>query len=120
MKQSRPALTAFVIPPELTLAMAYFLCMAIWNMWIIVTVKFPEAGSGPFRLLSDGQLGGLTAINALLLVALLRSAARSRLSPPSLRIGHFCGLALGLVSLAFVQVWAVQMHQDLNLLLASS
>ena len=56
--------TEFVILPEVMLAWIYLLCVHLWTIWKMCTLKFPTSDADPIRFMTDGQYALLASLNA--------------------------------------------------------
>ncbi len=109
LKKLPPALTEFVILPEVMLAMAYAVVARIWNIWSILTLRFPTLEeSDPPRMLSGTQLVIFTGVHIAFLALFIMAGRRVRRSSPSLRRGHYASLAIGVAIIVLLQVAAVR------------
>jgi len=107
----RPALSEFVILPEVMLVLIYASSIRVWSIWTLLTFRFvpPEEG-GPLRIISTSQFAWVSALNGVLLVLLILAGLRSRRSARSLRRGHFAGIVFAAGILILLQVGAIQAY----------
>ena len=109
LKNLPPTLTEFVILPEVMLAMAYAFVARVWNIWSILTLRFPLLEEiDPPRMLSGPQLVLFTGINIAFLGLFFMAGRRARQSSPSLKRGHYASLAIGVAIIVLLQVVAVR------------
>lgn len=93
-----------MILPSVIASMVLVATCNVWFLWILCTLRFPPVGSTePFRLVTRGQLAGVTAATAALALAVVLEGVRARRSPPGLRRGHLAGALLALVALALLE-----------------
>ncbi|QDU65116.1 hypothetical protein [Engelhardtia mirabilis] len=111
MKAIPPTLTAFVILPEVTLAMTHIVLVRVWVTWTLCTFRFPTIEEdGPVRLVTTGQLAVATVVNLVLFTLLGLAALRARRSAPGLRRGHYAGIIFAVGILVILQVLAIKGH----------
>lgn len=108
--------TEFVILPEVMLAWIYLLCVHLWTIWQVCTLKFPTAEGVPIRFMTGGQYALLTSLNALFFVAFLLGGLRARKSPPSLRKGHYISVVSGAIIMIAMQVASHRLYGPIELL----
>ena len=85
------------------MAWVYLLCVHLWTVWQMCTIKFPTDESEPLRFMSGGQYTLLSSLNALFFLAMLWGGIRARNSSPSLRKGHYFSVILGVVIMIIMQ-----------------
>ncbi|MFT5290877.1 MAG: hypothetical protein ACI8QS_002109 [Planctomycetota bacterium] len=113
LKSLPPALTEFVILPEVMLVMAYALVTRIWSIWAFLTSRFlrlDESNPDPYRMVPGLLLCTVTAVHIAFLVLLVFAWRRVRRSSPSLRQGHYASLVLGVAIIVLLQVAAFSGH----------
>jgi hypothetical protein len=108
--------TEFVILPEVMLAWIYLLCVHIWTIWQMCTLKFPTSDADPIRFMTGGQYALLTSLNAAFFLAFVLGGIRARRSSPSLRKGHIISVLAGAAIMIAMQIASHRLYGPIELL----
>lgn len=105
MSSPRALSTLSIIRPVVLIGLLYFGLCSAWFLWILLNVRFPEAGDPePFRLITSGQYVAVSVADAILLTTFVVDGWLARRSPPALRRAHLAGLGLGVIVLGLIQL----------------
>lgn len=116
MKKSiTPSSTEFVILPEVMLAWIYLMCVHLWTVWKMCTMKFPTSELDPIRFMSGNQYALITVLNAVFFIAFLLGGLKARRSDPALRKGHYVSVISGAIIMIVLQYASYRLYGPIEL-----
>jgi hypothetical protein len=118
---SAPSSTEFIVLPEVMLGWVYLLCLHLWTIWRMATMKFAPLASSTgeaesIRFLTGGEYAVISSLDALFFVAFVLAGLRARRSPHSLRKGHLFSVSFGAVTVVLVQLASHRLYGPIELL----